>query len=284
MSWSLTTITLPATEEIQTRTKPVPESSVRRSSSGRPAPEPKRPPAWRYEFKYRVPRHVRTGLTVDLRALVDPDRHAGPDGFYTVRSLYLDSPGWLCFYEKRAGAPHRHKLRVRTYLEDGTPGAPIKLEVKHRNAARIRKDVTPLSLTEYQDLRPVLRSPQMLEARWLGRSAPLDAFFRIKQTYAMTPVVNVQFRRQAFVARADRRVRITLDDRLVARRARDLYDPLPAPHVGLAGDSSILEVKVDRAMPFWMHRLIAKYRLQVESMSKYCYAVAHGPFGLEGVS
>lgn len=36
-------------------------------------------------------------------------------------------------------------------------------------------------------------------------------------------------------------------------------------------------------LPYWMQRLIGKHRSKVDLMSKYCGAIAKGPFGLEGM-
>lgn len=240
------------------------------------------PARWRYEFKYIVPRHVRTPLTADLRAFVDPDNHAGPDGYYSVRSLYLDSPDWRCFYDKKAGIGHRHKLRVRGYPDEKGFVSTVKFEVKYRRGSRIGKHVAPMGVEDYQNMLPLLPRRAMLDPSLLEDSVPMLAFETLKQTYCMTPVVNVGFRRQAFKARTDCGVRITLDDRLAARRARDLLEPMPSLALGLTAHNSILEVKIDQDMPFWMHQLIAKYRLQNTSVSKYCLAVVSGPFGLDG--
>ncbi len=275
----------PVADEPRIRSVPAlaPSTLLRRRGAPEPVKRRKTPRVWRYEFKYLVPRSVRTPLVTDLRAFVEPDRHAEPDGYYDVRSLYLDSADWVCFYEKLAGTSQRCKLRVRSYLANGKPASPIKVEVKRRSGLRISKDVTIVPLAEYERMQPMLESRHLTDPRWAGRSSELDAFLHVKQMYGMVPVVNVQFRRQAFTARTDHRVRITLDDRLSSGRARSLLDPVPAAPVSLTAATSVLEIKLDRTMPFWAQRLIAKYRLRVESVSKYCRAVACGPFGLDGI-
>ncbi len=123
--------------------------------------------------------------------------------------------------------------------------------------------------------RTVLRS-------WILHN-DVDEVSRVQHLYAMTPVINVQFRRQAFIARGDRHCRITIDDSLATCRARDLFETMTSARPLLAQMNAVLEIKVGRTVPFRLNRLIRKYRLQVASICKYNHTVANGPFGLDGV-
>ena len=237
--------------------------------------------AWRYEFKYVLPRHLRSPLTADLRSFATPDAHTDPEGYYTVRSLYLDSLDWGCFFDKAAGLSQRHKLRIRAYVSVDSP--TIKFEIKRRQGNKIHKQVAPVDLEDYKALLLALHQRRMADAQLLARLPELVAFFRVQHLHAMAPVINVQFRRQAFVARGDRHCRITIDDSLTACPARDLFETMTSARPLLAQMNAVLEIKVGSTVPFWLNQLIRKYRLQVASISKYNYAVANGPFGLDGV-
>jgi SPX domain protein involved in polyphosphate accumulation len=220
-------------------------------------------------------------LTRDLRAFVDADDHAGADGFYVVRSLYLDSPDWRCFHEKNAGLNRRHKLRVRGYVNGDTMVGPVKLEVKQRQGSRIRKSVGSLSIEEYEDVRKRLGRQAATSTKTGEDQTHLERFFRLAWIGRMSPVVNVQFRRQAFHARTDRGCRMTIDDRLTARRSNDLFDTMNASNSLLSQNRSVFEIKVEQALPLWAQQLVHKYRLQLTSLSKYGYSVMNCPFGLE---
>ena len=229
-----------------------------------------------------MPRHLRRPLTADLRAFTTVDGHGDGEGRYLVRSLYLDSLDWMCFFDKLAGLSVRCKLRIRDYPGAGNAG-PVKFEVKYRRGQRITKDVATVDRATYERWLPLLHRRRMIDACFLEGSPGLRAFFHLKQLYAMAPIANVQFRRQAFFARSDRHVRITLDDALVFRRARDLFAPMPRAPLLATGSLCILEVKVERSIPYWLSRLIGKYGLQAQSVSKYSHAAATGPFGLDGL-
>lgn len=204
-----------------------------------------------------------------------------------VRSLYFDSADWRLFFEKRAGVACRHKLRVRGYVDRFARIAGIKFEIKHRRGSKIAKVIADGgcdSAGDYHRLLPFLQGRRFPDFEELAEKPELCRFFALLSIGGLRPVVNVQFRRQALVAHADASVRITLDDQLAARPARDLLEPWPANAGRLTGRDTILEIKVHRSLPFWLRRLIQKYRLRTESISKYCWAVANGPFGLDADS
>ncbi len=226
---------------------------------------------------------MRSLLTRDLRVLTEPDKTGTRDGIYTVRSLYLDSPDMSCFHEKAAGETCRHKLRIRGYFDGDVPGRKVKFEIKRRDGVRISKSYATVGLDRYAELLRALHDRRIPDFDLTSEDPNIVAFFARATARAMRPVMNVQFRRQAFVGRSDPSVRITFDDRLVARPARDLLDPLPIGPSILRPDTAILEIKVTRALPYWIKMLVNKYGLSVCSISKYCSAAHNGPFGLEGL-
>lgn len=219
----------------------------------------------------------RSAVLKDIRGFTTPDPMGDANGVYVVRSLYFDSIDWRCFHEKQAGDAERHKLRIRGYLDPSGGFSSIKCEVKHRRNERVAKVVARID-SEFHRLRPHLLQRRLPSIDRLDASPELCWFMRLRTAYGLAPVVNIQFRRQAFVAAGTSDLRITIDDRLVARPARDLLEPChSSPH---STTDCILEIKVGRNLPLWVRRLTEKYRLQRQSISKYCNAVIRCPFGL----
>ena len=64
--------------------------------------------------------NLREGLVLSqrLRKLFAHDKHAGPDGFYRVTSLYFDTPYDSAMREKIDGVKRREKFRLRYYVTD----------------------------------------------------------------------------------------------------------------------------------------------------------------------
>ena len=69
----------------------------------------------RHELKFGLPPHEALLLAKRLGMLFPRDEHAGPDGRYTVRSLYFDTPFDDALREKHEGFTARAKWRMRAY-------------------------------------------------------------------------------------------------------------------------------------------------------------------------
>lgn len=227
----------------------------------------------RLEVKYLIDRTTRTALTRDLVAFMRPDKHAGPGGSYLVRSLYFDTPDYMAYHQKMAGAAVRHKLRVRAYGEDPSQTPHVRLEVKSRYLSYIHKITLDVSREDYQQIECALKGRTLPPAHLLDDDSACKEFFRLQRQYNMEPKIIIQYRRQALERQEINRVRVNFDDELLATRNLDLLGPLPGARRLLQYGHAIFEIKVDRVMPYWLHTLIAKYDLQNQALSKYCYAV-----------
>ena len=224
----------------------------------------------RMEIKYMIDRTTRTALTRDLRAFMRPDAHTDQHGSYRVRSLYFDTFDFRAYHDKLAGAAERHKLRVRVYPDSATF---VRFEVKSRYASFIHKITVDLPISEFESVKPVifehaLPPPHLMEDKSVSKE-----FFRLQKQLNMFPKIMVQYRREAFERLELNRVRVNFDDELMASRHFDLLGPLTGGRYLQKYGRTIFEIKVDGTMPFWLHMLIAKYNLQNEAISKFCYAV-----------
>ena len=86
-------------------------------------------PRYRHEIKYVIDRFQMTQLDRRLSAVMTPDRHAGEDGTYFIRSLYFDNAQDKALKEKSLGLPRREKFRLRYYNLDPSY---IRLEKKSK--------------------------------------------------------------------------------------------------------------------------------------------------------
>ncbi|MFV1963884.1 MAG: VTC domain-containing protein [Pirellulaceae bacterium] len=230
----------------------------------------------RMEFKYLVDRTTRTALARDVGAIMRPDAYGGEDGSYLVRSLYFDTPYHRAFLEKMDGAAIRHKLRVRAYGEDPRQTSLVRLEVKSRYLQCIHKIVVDVAREDYPEVEAAFQQ-RTLPPSWLLETPGVSKeFFRIQRQYNQEPKILIQYRRQAFERRELGRIRVNFDDELLATTNLELLAPLAGARRLLRYGHAVFEIKVDGAMPTWLHMLIGKYNLQNQAFSKYCYGMRSG--------
>ena len=219
-------------------------------------------PAYRHELKYLVNQAEYRQLQTVLRSLLGHDAHAGPDGGYHIRSLYMDDFYHTAYRQKMAGVEVRKKYRVRIYNCKGTH---IALECKHKNGAYVYKESLPLTPGEYTalcrgDCGFLLRKPQPMATQ----------FFLEARANLIRPCVIVAYDREAFVNDVGT-VRITFDKALTAMEPRqDLFDPqAPGYHV-LPPGQMILEVKFTGILPEYIQSIFRAYSFVRTSASKFC--------------
>ena len=227
----------------------------------------------RLEVKYLVDRTTRTALNRDIQALMRPDKHAGPDGTYRVRSLYFDTADYMAYGQKISGQAERHKLRIRAYGDDPSQTQLVRLEVKSRYISFIYKVVVDVSRQEYQEIADAFKQRRMPSMNLWSDEGMSTEFIRLKHQYNFEPRILLQYRRQAYERNELNRVRVNFDDELIASRDLDMLGPMSGARSLLRYGHSIFEIKVDNVLPAWLHLLISKYDLNNQAFSKFCYAV-----------
>ncbi len=231
----------------------------------------------RHELKYLVPVRLQASLRRRLEPFLSLDSHARHhrDNTYTIHSIYLDTPGLDYYYEKDAGLWRRLKLRVRGYDEGGDE-ATVFLEIKRKAGDLGTKDRAPI---RFRDLPAVLASGDA--GRYLlgevrsGKGADSACHFLYHvHRYSLRPAVLVRYDREAYFETEDPSVRLTFDKNLRGAahpHLRDLYADIPV-QPSLPG-CFVLEVKFGTRFPEWLWPVMEEFRLERQSVSKYCTCV-----------
>lgn len=228
----------------------------------------------RREFKYLISPDLVPAIASLVRPTCVPDPHAGFDGTYRIRSLYLDTPDLRLFKANEREAPERYKARVRSY-PDGRGRSPVFFEIKRRTHDIIRKSrhpVAPELLDEHLRARPCA-------AHW---TAAWGQFAHRLHLHQLRPTVLVEYRRRAWMSQVDDYARVSVDTEVSGQACEDWtlgaevrrwrsIDHRAITHT--PGSVAILELKFANAAPSWMVGLVRALDLMRQSYSKYCHAI-----------
>lgn len=222
----------------------------------------------RFEFKYQLPLSTVEGMIPEFLKYMEVDAYAKnlPDNSYLVASLYYDSAGLDCYYQKVAGLKTRKKLRIRFYDFNLQPETLVFLEIKRKYDMVVVKDRLVLS---YQQCCDLLRENKKIDlAINEDQKVTLNEFLWLKNYNGMMPQGIVVYKRKPLISKVDPNFRVTID-----------YDlqTYPAEWLDTKGESklvnpdlAVLEVKFNNILPFWFHQIIQKYNLEQQPFSKYC--------------
>ncbi|MBN1130432.1 MAG: polyphosphate polymerase domain-containing protein [Chitinispirillaceae bacterium] len=231
----------------------------------------------RFESKYTIPYDLVEPISEFVAPYCSLDKYSerAPDLFYTINSLYFDTPEFHFLWQRLMKVEKRFNMRIRSYGEQPRP--PFFLEIKLRRGdiiQKVRARVNTADLAELFETNGCGRLEEEDEKRMENR----QLFCRVAQTYNARPVVLVQYMRKAYVSDIDQYGRVTFD---LALRCmpRTGYDPIPVESEMIPCDGSgcfdpgtnvILELKCYTSfVPLWMVDLVKTFHLKRRSFSKY---------------
>lgn len=222
--------------------------------------------AQRREIKYLVEKDQLEALDKALHPMITYD-HNNPDnqGYYNY-TIYFDSRLSTFWKEKEEGLSLRVKPRLRVYKSqvDANPTAYF-LEFKHREDQFIAKERTQLS----PELAKMLLGGGAPSDEELVSSVVLRKFIYMRYRYGLEPKVCVLYHRFAYELPMHHRLRITYDRCLQCSRAIS-FDTPPEGFAYVEPPSrSILEIKYNQVVPYWLANLIERSELNQTSYSKY---------------
>jgi hypothetical protein len=232
----------------------------------------------RYEAKYTIASSLVDEVAHFIRPYCSLDKYSelSENGFYTINSLYLDSPRFFFLRQRLSRAPTRFNMRIRTYGEE--PLLPYFLEIKQKNGDVVRKYRAKIFTPDiYSVLNGCVESVGE-DSQDTAQSDNLRRFSRLVHQYNAQPHVLVQYSRKAYVSDCDDYARVTFDRNLCTMQQNEPV-PLPVAHKMIPcdvqtcfdpGASVILELKCYTThVPLWMIDLVRTFQLRRRGFSKY---------------
>lgn len=231
----------------------------------------------RIENKYLYPKKLKDDILRDMKPYLQHDYYSElePEKHYTVRSIYLDTPELTTYYEKLSGLKIRNKYRVRGY-NTLTEYANVFLEIKRKDMGYIKKDRVPVP---YNDLNDFLVNADLSKVRnhssqYQKRLISAQNFIYYLLNYRLKPVINVVYEREALECKFGSGLRITFDMNIRSKPVQS-YDTLfEEDDMDILNPSyDVLEIKHYQALPSWVPKVVNKYNLRKEAVSKYALSV-----------
>lgn len=230
----------------------------------------------RYELKYLVPLGLIEPISKHVSIYCEMDYYSkiADDHFYTINSLYLDSPRLHILQSKENAGASKFNLRIRSY--GSNPRPPYFFEVKHKLHQFIKKKRVKVYREDWDRLltgeEPFYEDSELVNQEYLGH------FLNMVETYNAKPQILTQYRRKAYLSLIDNYARVTFD-RDLRFQIQDNYNLTPNsqkmthydfPEIfGDACHNVILELKCERKIPIWFIDLIKTFELVKINFSKF---------------
>ncbi len=225
---------------------------------------------YRYEFKYILNKKTSDQIEKEAQNFMIYDGHVKKElnNKYFVRSLYFENNFSSNFYEKVDGMKIRRKYRLRTYSNFFDPKVPIFFEVKGRISERtykkrinIKNKYLNLFLSQSQNFNLLNLYPN----NEMIINFIFDSFRK-----NLKPLILVDYKRRPYINKFGLYFRLTFDTNLLSSKTNNLFsNDKYSSWLECKAGYTILEVKFDRSIPAWFHRIIQCYNLKRRSISKF---------------
>ena len=231
----------------------------------------------RYEFKYFMSSKISDEIFNQSLNFMNIDNYAlkNHNSKYLVRSLYFDNDDYSNFFEKVDGIKIRKKFRLRCYDKDFQSNNPIFLEMKGRVHDRIIKKRV---LIDKNDIKyfETLTNLEKLNEKY-DNNALIKEFIYDVRKKNIKPKVKIDYSRRPLINKFGLYFRLTFDSDLVTSKTNNLFEKKDRSNFALQykPGNSILEVKIERSIPAWFHRIIQSYNLNRRSISKFVLGVCN---------
>ncbi len=230
----------------------------------------------RLEYKYLLPLTIIDQLRNDLLRYMEYDEYASrrPLKGYTVRSIYLDSYDFKCYYEKLDGILVRNKFRVRGY-DTREENKNIFLEIKRKHDGFISKNRYPVPLQSFE------KTWSIDSCTGDGNAEDDDALKNFSYYYHLRnlqPKVLVTYDREPFQCKFGSSLRITFDKDLKSKPVSSFESLFDNEDLRKSySDKFIFEIKFFQVLPQWINSVLTKYDLTRISVSKYTTSIDAHP-------
>lgn len=227
--------------------------------------------ALRYELKYLITHRQYAALVDLMQARMVPDAHGGDQGAYPIASLYFDTPDYKAYWDKLEGHEIRRKVRVRAYgREPVGRTTPVYLEIKQRVNKLMAKRRVRLPYADAVD--PAAVDAGAVPGLSEHDRAVLGEVQYLQGTLQLRPACIVRYDRLAFEGGEHfPDLRVTFDSNLRGQvRDLSLAAGPESERLILPPERLILEVKINRTVPFWLSQALNREACVLRRISKYC--------------
>lgn len=236
----------------------------------------------RHEKKFEISIAQWQLIKERISTFCEFDPHSGPDGVYTVASIYYDTPHLRFYWDREESVGYRRKVRLRAYVvEQKTTALFFEIKERHRNLVAKKRTNLPLKAlqagcniggTTPGEDHLLLPINKLLSFTQQDNHVAREIAY-LAHRMQLVPVALIRYHRCTYISSRDPGLRITFDYELTCGgNLLHAPDPLSERRF-VAATHGILEVKSHVSMPRWLMDSLSEVDIALGKFSKYCSAV-----------
>ena len=212
----------------------------------------------RYELKYFLTQPQKKALLQKMENRMKLDKY----GRTTIRNIYYDTDSFKLIRDSLDHPVYKEKLRIRSYQRaDSGDMVFVEIKKKFEDVVYKRRVAVPKTAAEsWIDLRKNIPFKSQI-------TSEIDYFLNFYE--GIEAKAFLSYEREAYSDGKDPEFRLTLDENILARNedldlGSDIWGT-PLLPMGM----TLMEVKIQGAMPMWMAEFLSENNITKASYSKY---------------
>lgn len=220
----------------------------------------------RYEMKFILSSEQFNALLPKISEYMNPDEYCRGCRNYSIYNIYYDTLDSNLIRTSLSKPQYKEKLRLRCYTPSTSLDSRVYLELKKKTAGVVYKRRAAMTLREAYQFMEAGSKPAA--KNYIGAQVinELEFFLSKNKVY---PAAYISYNRMAFFGKNDKEFRITFDSNIITRRKELNLEKGCFGEQLLDDGQYLMEVKISRAVPIWLARLLSELKIYKTSFSKY---------------
>jgi SPX domain protein involved in polyphosphate accumulation len=207
----------------------------------------------RVEKKYLLDQDQYEEILSKLDSYVENDKFYKSD----IRSIYYDTERFEMIRRSIEKPEYKEKIRIRSYGEP-SPDDKVFVEFKKKLDGIVYKRRTKARYMELLN--------DISKASFKDEQIGNEIRYALDYYKGVRPVIYIGCERTSYVGKQDRRLRITFDKDICYRMKHlSLHSD---PYDKKVTDKIVMELKVEKAMPLWLSRILDESKAYPRGFSK----------------
>lgn len=219
----------------------------------------------RYENKYMITDEQYHHLMKRLCVYMREDGYSEKNAFYCICNVYYDTEDSYLIRHSIDKPIFKEKLRLRSYGQKSLD-SKVFLEIKKKYNGIVNKRRTILTIQEANEFLTTKEKPDYKP--YMNKQV-IDEIEYFIHRYQVKPMLYLSYDRRAMFGIEDTDIRITFDTNIRHRRHDVGLEYGNYGDLLLDDGRWLMEIKLNRAAPLWLAKLLSEYKVYPTSFSKY---------------
>jgi len=220
----------------------------------------------RVEKKYILTIEQRDKLIEELQHYMKKDSYCEKNKFYLIRNIYYDTDQNDLIHISVQKPKYKEKIRIRRYGSYENEPDHSFLEIKRKCNKIVSK--RRVKLTD-EELNAFLKDNTFPEKDKYLPKQVINEIKYIFSMYDLKPKLFLSYERIAFFALDESNLRLTFDNNIRCRRTNLNFEESSENVELIPKDMTIMEIKINGAIPLWLADILTKLKIYPHSFSKY---------------